>query len=158
MYIKMNSKEFFEVHNELRAECESVLGIKGTEYPSDDGDRLSNFKEVAVLLAQKPEEVCLTYMLKHILSLCTFVRENRRDEVGREPIIGRLADIQNYCDLLLAILKEQGRVGPLAGQTINGIPIVVYENLEFNEETMHIDGVSIPQVDHDDIRGYKGGF
>ena len=152
----MNSKEFFEVHNELRAECESVLGIKGTEYPSDDGDRLSNFKEVAVLLAQKPEEVCLTYLLKHILSLCTFVRENRRDEVGREPIIGRLADIQNYCDLLLAILKEQGRVGPLAGQTINGTPIVVDDNWVIDEESMFIDGASIPQVDHDDIRGYKG--
>ena len=114
----MNTKEFFEVHNELRAECESILGIKGTEYPSDDGDRLSNFKEVAVLLAQKPEEVCLTYLLKHILSLCTFVREGRSDEPGREPLIGRLADIQNYCDLLLAILKEQGRVG-LDGRTLN---------------------------------------
>ncbi len=105
----MNNEEFFAIHEELNVYRDDILGIKGSEYPAGDGDRLSNFKVVGQLVGVEPDVTCLNYLLKHVLSLATFVREHRSDQPEREPIKGRLADIANYCDLMLAIFREEGR-------------------------------------------------
>ena len=127
----MDNERFFEIHNALNKLRDKILGIKGSEYPIGNGDRLSNFKIVGELLSPlegygsalvddewvgtkvrldlEPDVVAAVYMLKHVLSLCTFIREQRKDKEGHEPIAGRIADIQNYGDLLLAIITEQGR-------------------------------------------------
>lgn len=129
----MNNDEFFAIHEELNAFRDTILGIKGSEYPAGGGDRLSNFKVVAALLSPiegngfvfnhvtkewdsatvkldiSAEDVAMVYTLKHVLSLLTFVRERRSDQPEREPIKGRIADIQNYGDLLLGLLREEGR-------------------------------------------------
>lgn len=130
----MKDTRFYELHETLHAERRAVMDIKGGEYPSGDGDRLSNFKTVGKLLSPlsgegerfnartgewesawvrlplAPDVVAMIYKLKHVMSACTFVREGRRDEEGREPIIGRLSDDMNYDDLLYAIFEEQGRI------------------------------------------------
>lgn len=135
----MNNRTFFRTHDALNALRDKILGIKGSEYPAGDGDRLSNFKVVANLLSPlegdgealgvddtwtttkvrlplSADAVAAVYLLKHILSLCTFIREQREDKAGHEPLSGRIADIQNYCDLLFSIIDEQGRVEAVVGE------------------------------------------
>ena len=131
----MDNERFFEIHNALNKLRDEILGIKGSEYPIGNGDRLSNFKVVGELLSPlegegqayigdewvtasvrldlEPDVVAAVYALKHVLSLCTFIREQRKDKEGHEPFSSRIADIQNYCDLLFSIVSEQGRVEPL---------------------------------------------
>ena len=131
----MDNKGFFRIHDGLNKLRDEILGVKGSEYPTGHGDRLSNFKVVGQLLSPlegdglaridgkwakarvrlelEPEVVAAIYTLKHVLSLCTFIREQRSDKEGHEPFSGRIADIQNYCDLLFSIVFEQDRVGAL---------------------------------------------
>ncbi len=131
----MDNKGFFRMHDGLNKLRDEILGVKGSEYPTGHGDRLSNFKVVGQLLSPlegegqaridgewveatvqlelEPEVVAAIYTLKHVLSLCTFIREQRSDKEGHEPFSSRIADIQNYCDLLFSIVSEQGRVKPL---------------------------------------------
>ena len=131
----MNNERFFEIHNSLNKLRNEILGIKGSEYPIGNGDRLSNFKIVGELLSPlegygsalvddewigtkvrldlEPDVVAAVYALKHVLSLCTFIREQRKNREGHEPFSGRIADIQNYCDLIYSIVEEQGRVESL---------------------------------------------
>ena len=131
----MNNERFFEIHNALNKLRDEILGIKGSEYPIGNGDRLSNFKIVGELLSPlegegeaqigekwtktkvrlclEPDVVAAVYALKHVLSLCTFIREQRKDKEGHELFSGRIADIQNYCDLIYGIVEEQGRVESL---------------------------------------------
>ena len=131
----MNNERFFEIHNVLNKLRDEILGIKGSEYPIGNGDRLSNFKIVGELLSPlegcgsalvddewvgtkvrlnlEPDVVAAVYVLKHVLSLCTFIREQRKDKEGHEPFSGRIADIQNYCDFIYSVVEEQGRVSPL---------------------------------------------
>ena len=128
----MDNERFFEIHNFLNKLRDEILGIKGSEYPIGNGDRLSNFKIVGELLSPlegygsaliddkwvgtkvrldlEPDVVAAIYALKHVLSLCTFIREQRKDKKGHELFSGRIADIQNYCDLIYGIVEEQGRV------------------------------------------------
>lgn len=131
----MDNKGFFRIHDQLNKLRDEILGVKGSEYPTGNGDRLSNFKVVGQLLSPlegdglaridgewveatvqlelEPDVVAAIYTLKHVLSLCTFIREQREDKEGHETFSGRIADIQNYCDLLFSIISEQGRVEPL---------------------------------------------
>lgn len=120
----MRDDDFMRLHEAVARYRRRVLDAKGVEYPTGGGDRLSNFKVVAQFLSPKrcphcggaveitAADVALVYKLKHVLSLATFVREGRRDEPGREPIVGRIADDDNYNDLLLALLVEEGRAAP----------------------------------------------
>jgi len=162
----VDNKGFFRMHDGLNKLRDEILGVKGSEYPTGHGDRLSNFKVVGQLLSPlegdglaridgkwakarvrlelEPEVVAAIYTLKHVLSLCTFIREQRSDKEGHEPFSGRIADIQNYCDLIFGIIEEQGRVETLPKPTmmtdkcsLNGCKVEEYHvHTESEEEQL----------------------
>src|SRR5690606_40201798 len=61
---------------EFRARSEDIMTAKRGEY-SPDADRLQNFREVAAFLGQRPSQVAMTYLLKHVQSLNEAVRNGR---------------------------------------------------------------------------------
>ena len=81
---------------------------KGDEYAHED-DRLDNFKRNARALGISPELVLMVYAEKHFGSIQSYVKKGcpYEDPEMTEPIVGRIYDLQNYMDLLLALLEER---------------------------------------------------
>ena len=103
--------ERFEVLCEEFADHEAhILARKRGEYTSGE-DRLQNFREIANFLGQKPEEVALSYLMKHIQSIALAVRTGKYawawETEGGEGLKQRIADARNYLLLLAACLDEE---------------------------------------------------
>lgn len=118
----MPNSQFEAVTKILQEEADGILLAKGPDYASHAGDnRLANFELVAQLLQGAPIDattVASVYWLKHVLAICTFIR-NRRP--GSEPILGRFADERNYNALLWACMvagKDQDVTRELEGNTL----------------------------------------
>lgn len=119
--------------------CERRYGIadakgaeysgKGSTYKDTGADTLANFKNVAERIGGTPEQVLMTYLLKHIDSINTAVREagmyTGQDENGYtaaarsqqariyaagEGIVSRLDDARNYLDLLECLLIDNDHI------------------------------------------------
>lgn len=93
---------------ELTEKEQTTLAFKAKEY-SDDTNRFLNFEEVSMLTNSSSEEVCLTYLLKHIQSISLAVRNNNIkwywvDENGNEGLKNRIVDARNYLALLGEII------------------------------------------------------
>lgn len=87
-----------------------IMDHKRDEYSSDN-DRLQNFREVAEFMGQRPSEVALAYLLKHIQSIALAVRTGKyswswHTDHG-EGLKQRIADARNYLLLLAACLEEE---------------------------------------------------
>jgi len=103
--------DFNKVIEEFEVYTSEILKSKGEEYASDD-DRLENFRTVGNMLDMKPEEVCVTYLLKHTQRLGKAVREDDyewdwRQEDGSEALKQRVADAINYLYLLALALEKR---------------------------------------------------
>ena len=102
-------EQFRELVKEFEAQEEAILDWKAEEYSSGE-DRLQNFREVALFLGCRPEDVVLMYLLKHIQSIALAVREGQLDwkweTEGGEGLKQRIADSRNYLLLLAAALDE----------------------------------------------------
>ena len=103
--------EQFEVLCEEFADHEvHLLAWKRNEYASGE-DRLQNFREVAGFLGQKPAEVALVYLLKHVQSIALSVRTGKYawkwETEGGEGLKQRIADARNYLLLLAACLEAE---------------------------------------------------
>ena len=112
---------------------------KAGEYTAGQ-DRLLNFKQVAEFLSQRPAEVALAYLLKHIQSVALAVQSKKyawtwETESG-EGLKQRIADARNYLCLLYTSggacgrSKEVGNPGsetertaqPGMGGVLDGLP------------------------------------
>lgn len=89
--------------------ADAVMVAKGKEYAEGSGveeDVNANFKLVAALLRDAPIDpltITCTYMLKHISSICQYVRTRNK---GSEPVYGRLGDARNYLDIMASLVHE----------------------------------------------------
>lgn len=107
----MMTKERFDILRDEFLEKEAkILYWKQDQYSSGD-DALQNFREVAEFLGQRPSEVALTYLLKHIQSIALAVRTqdytwswSTKDGEGLKQ---RFTDARNYLLLLAACLEEE---------------------------------------------------
>lgn len=106
--------QFQELFNEFLEHEQELLNIKRGEYTQDgDADSLQNFRQVAAFEGRRPEEVCLTYIIKHMQSIQRAVSTGEyinawwSEEQGVEGIKQRIADIRNYMLLLAAILDDK---------------------------------------------------
>ncbi len=104
-----------EKFNELVAEFlekeEKILGWKRGEYAAGE-DRLENFRTVGEFVKQRPAEVALCYLMKHIQSIGVAVETGNfkwiwHDKEGNEGMKQRLADARNYLLLLGACLEQE---------------------------------------------------
>jgi hypothetical protein len=89
---------------------------KSLDYASGQ-DRLANFKRIGARLRQTPETILMVYATKHYDAICAYIEGGCEDDRS-EPIVGRIYDLQNYMDLLLALGRER-REGVLDGTDSN---------------------------------------
>ncbi len=106
----MTPERFKILQDEFMIKEARIMDWKAGEY-SDRVDRLMNFRQVAALLGQRPVEVALSYLLKHIQSVVLAVRSGDyawawETEAG-EGLKQRIADARNYLLLLAACLEEE---------------------------------------------------
>jgi len=106
----MKPEQFENLRDEFLTHEAKILDYKRGEYSSDN-DRLQNFREVAEFLGQRPSEVALAYLLKHIQSIALAVRTGKyswswHTDHG-EGLKQRIVDARNYLILLAACLEEE---------------------------------------------------
>jgi hypothetical protein len=114
-------RQIFELANARRFGITEEKGPEysgaGSNYSADDADCLANFKNVAARIGSNPITVLGVYMLKHIDSVNTFIKELERVEnleqaldlvYAGEGIVSRLDDARNYLDILESLLWEFG--------------------------------------------------
>lgn len=112
----MDQDEFKKLYTDTRVKEQELLGFKRGEYTQGDEDVLINFKQVAAFTDTTPEEVCLTYMMKHIQSIAMAIKRNPdikfewKTETGEEGLAQRFSDARNYLLLLAALIVDRGEV------------------------------------------------
>lgn len=102
----MKHEELMRLVEGFQKEQLSIMESKGTSYSGatkEVGDRLSNFKRVAAQMGVTPLQCWLCYVLKHVDSVCTFVRTGHESEGLRS----RALDIANYMILGVALDDEK---------------------------------------------------
>lgn len=100
----MNHEEFEEVFELVTSMSRSVLIEKAKEYATDT-DRLSNFKQSAVLIHGTPEQALWGFVTKHLIALSDMVKSGKdfTDAQWDEKI----GDTINYMILLKALTVEK---------------------------------------------------
>jgi hypothetical protein len=106
---RVTQEDFDDVIEEFNEATVEILQSKGEEYATEN-DRLMNFRTVGEMAGLEPEEVTVTYLLKHVQRLSKAVREDEyqwdwRHDDGSEALKQRVADSINYL-LLLALALE----------------------------------------------------
>jgi len=101
----MTTDQFYKMFEIMHQnELEVMIG-KGKEYTIGSDDKLANFKDVARQSGLKPIQVWQVYFLKHIASICNYVKDGV--EASDEPISGRILDARNYLALLQGLIDER---------------------------------------------------
>lgn len=82
----------------------NLCDAKSREYTrGNDDDRLCNFKRIAEVLGLNPLQTWAVYFGKHHDAVIEYIKTGRE---GTEGIYGRIDDMQNYLDLLRALVAE----------------------------------------------------
>ena len=100
----MTQQEFQNYTGRFVQDEVEMLGVKGNEYAAGDADRLEAFKVIAAQCGISPEKVCLVFLLKHITSICKYVKGASKPTT--ESFNERIHDARNYL-LFLAMLREE---------------------------------------------------
>ena len=95
----MKKESFYAYARRLIDECFFIMERADLEYASDD-DKFANFKWQADAEGRTPEQVAITFFLKHVRALS-------RGVSIREPMEGRICDIINYALLIAGMRREQ---------------------------------------------------
>lgn len=110
----MTSTECFEELLNQRLECiRDTLSSKSAEYASSI-DRLHNFKAASGITREHPAQVCVGFMVKHLVSVLDLVTEVAQGNHNRviKLLDEKLGDCINYMILLEAIIKEDICIPP----------------------------------------------
>lgn len=101
----MTDETFNAIVLERCKKIESILASKAKEYAR--GDRLSNFKKAASAMGGTPEKACLSFWMKHVISICDLVNDvDSGKKVAPEMWQEKIGDAINYLILLEAITSE----------------------------------------------------
>lgn len=100
--------ENFERLLDIMIKEEKEIGItKGKEYTQ--GDRLDNFKRIAIELNISPKQALWVYLKKHLDSIVHFIKVDAKSAtlpILSEPIEGRIKDARVYLSLLRGLIAE----------------------------------------------------
>lgn len=98
----MTFQEFDQLLEKMYKEENQIRNTKAVEYTQ--GDRLDNFKRLAVELGISPKQVLWVYLKKHLDSIASYIKS---DKVLSEPIEGRIMDARVYLSLLRGLIEEE---------------------------------------------------
>ena len=99
----MTNKEFLKVVKELDQHCFEILDDREKVYTTED--RLSNFKRVACMKGETPEEALWGMVAKQIIATQDAIQEHKK--VSLDKWREWLGDIINYMRLLYALKVEE---------------------------------------------------
>lgn len=97
----MLKDEFYDYAHGVVDACFDIMYKADAEYATPQ-DKFANFKAQALMENRTPEQVAITFMLKHVRSLVNGVSI-------REPMEGRICDIINYVLLIGGMREETAR-------------------------------------------------
>lgn len=100
----MTTEQYDQIAGELLATASRIETEKRPGYTQGNEDCFRNFKEVAKRTGSQPFQVLLTYLLKHIDSICSSANKNIHQA---EPMKERFADAINYLKLGYALQEEE---------------------------------------------------
>ena len=101
----MNTEQFKNLFdNEIMPAIRSMRDEGQKEYAQDIEDIFANFNRVADALKCDRKKVLLTYLLKHIDGITSYVKGHVSQ---REDITGRITDSIVYLMLFWAMVKEE---------------------------------------------------
>lgn len=102
----MNREQFSSLLADIQtAECE-VREQAQSEYAHDDSNVFANFDRVASHLDISRERVLLTYALKHVDGIVSWVNGHKSQ---REDVRGRIKDLRMYMALLWGMVEDDER-------------------------------------------------
>jgi hypothetical protein len=99
----MTQKEQIQRFDNLVEKLRQTLSSKGKDYASEDV--LSNFKESAERIGQKPYEQCLSMISQKVSRLSNLFKQDRKP--NNESVQDSILDLIGYSFLLDAIIEEQ---------------------------------------------------
>lgn len=105
----MKLTEFEQHYQGLKTHIDKLLLNKRAEYADseDEGDRLSNFKQVTSLFETNPAMVCMMYQSKHYASLVKICQDiDKGIYPTKEVLLEKAGDLICYSFLLYAQLVE----------------------------------------------------
>jgi predicted transcriptional regulator len=98
----MTQKEQIQRFDKLVEKLRQTLSSKGKDYASEDV--LSNFKESAERIGQKPYEQCLSMISQKVSRLSNLFKQDRKPD--NESVQDSILDLIGYSFLLDAITEE----------------------------------------------------
>lgn len=100
----MTTVEFGNLLDERLEKIQQTLITKAKEYATGE-DRLHNFKKASAFTGETPAQVCVGFMIKHLVSVNDLV--NQVAPPSPAMIDEKIGDAINYLILLEALLKER---------------------------------------------------
>lgn len=102
----MTDAEFDKVVAGACGAIVKVLQSKAKEYAR--GDRLSNFKKAAAAMSCTPEQACVAFWMKHVISINDLVNDLQSGKVASLAMFEeKIGDSINYMVLLKALVAER---------------------------------------------------
>ncbi len=105
----MNLTDYLEVKRQLREYADKVEENKRPSYTAGSDNVLENFIRDGKLQGLPPMQNWLSHFLKQVAAIVSYVRNP--DVEPSEPLISRMADLQTYATLGLAVAKDENRNG-----------------------------------------------
>ena len=99
----MTQKQMEKLINQIFKEIQTVRAAGQKEYARKQNNAFANFERIAENLKLTREQVLLTYLLKHVDGICSYVDGHISQ---REDVRGRITDIIVYLCLLWGMIDE----------------------------------------------------
>lgn len=102
----MNDPVFVDLVKTRTLKIQNVLAKKAKEYAR--GDRLHNFKRAAKALNCTPERACISFWMKHVVSILDMVDDIEAGRLNTIPLWDeKIGDAVNYLILLEGLVVER---------------------------------------------------
>ncbi|MEN6445533.1 MAG: hypothetical protein ABFC98_05755 [Candidatus Cloacimonas sp.] len=112
----MTYEEFNTMTDAILENCKDVLRLKAGEY-ANEKDRLCQFKQIAPLINETPEQVLIGMWLKHVQSICEYVNVlSKGKSISIEKWDEKIIDSINYMVLLRGLLVEKESIKYTLGE------------------------------------------
>lgn len=103
----MKNKHFQEEVEKRIGLIQKTLAVKAIDYARND-NRIHNFERAAEMMRCTPEQACVSFMTKHLVSVFDLVDDlDRGADINPAVWEEKIGDAINYLILLECILRER---------------------------------------------------